>query len=295
MNELEIEIYDERFHQFVGTQFTLTELFDQAIWAEGPAWSNQDQSVVFSDVKGNKMYRWTAETGTQLMRSPSNFANGNAINQNGELITCEHGRRCISHTTRTGKTEILVEKIEGKRFNSPNDVIVKSDGTIWFTDPPYGILSNAEGFQAPSEIIGCYVYCFDPKTKAVNIATFNTMRPNGLAFSPDESTLFVADMSAVEFSENGLHHLVAFDVVGKSLKNRREIAAISPGIPDGFCVDRQGVIYCSCENGLVVLLSDGTQLGRFILNKTTSNCTFGQTDKTLFITATNSLYRLCIN
>ncbi|MDC2826302.1 SMP-30/gluconolactonase/LRE family protein [Rodentibacter pneumotropicus] len=288
------EIYDERFSTLVGTTFQLDELFSNAVWAEGPVWLPQQQAVIFSDVKGNTLYRWTKQNGTQVLRSPSYFANGNTLDVEGNLITCEHGRRAISKTDQQGNVQILVDKLEGKRFNSPNDLVVKSDGTIWFTDPPYGILSDAEGKKSPSEIIGCYVYCYDPKTDEINIATFNVMRPNGLAFSSDEKQLFVADMSVVEFEKEGLHHLVVFDVEGKRLKNRRNVAEINPGIPDGLKIDKQGVIYCSCENGILVLLSDGTYLGRFIVGKTTSNCTFGDNQKTLFITSSNSLYKLTI-
>ncbi|NBI12411.1 SMP-30/gluconolactonase/LRE family protein [[Haemophilus] felis] len=295
MKNLVIEIYDDRFYQLVGSNFKLEELFSKAIWTEGPAWSIKYQTLTFSDVKANTMYQWNELNGTQIIRMPSNFSNGNAIDANGNLITCEHGRRCLSKTDQQGNVEILVERLDGKRFNSPNDVVIKSDGTIWFTDPPYGILSDTEGKIAASEIIGCYVYCFDPRTQEINIATFNTMRPNGLAFSPDEAKLFVADMSIVEFQQDGLHHLVVFDVDGKCLKNRQHVAEITPGIPDGFCIDKQGTIYCSCETGILVLLSDGTFLGRFILNKTTSNCTFGNDQKTLFITASNSLYRLIMS
>ncbi|THA01075.1 SMP-30/gluconolactonase/LRE family protein [Rodentibacter pneumotropicus] len=288
------EIYDERFYTLVGTKFQLDELFSNAVWAEGPVWLPQQQAVIFSDVKGNTLYRWTKQNGTQVLRSPSYFANGNTLDMEGNLITCEHGRRAISKTDKQGNVQILVDKLEGKRFNSPNDLVVKSDGTIWFTDPPYGILSDAEGKKSPSEIIGCYIYCYDPKTDEINIATFNVMRPNGLAFSSDEKQLFVADMSVVEFEKEGLHHLVVFDVEGKRLKNRRNVAEINPGIPDGLKIDKQGVIYCSCENGIIVLLSDGTYLGRFIVGKTTSNCTFGDNQKTLFVTSSNSLYKLTI-
>lgn len=289
---VQIERLHPDFEQLVGSTFELDELFSEAIWAEGPAYLKAQQAVIFSDVKANKMYRWTESTGTQLFRSPSNFANGNAVDLEGNLISCEHGRRGISRTTTSGEISLLIDNLEGKRLNSPNDVVVKSDGTIWFTDPPYGILSDNEGKKSPSEIIGCYVYCFDPKSQKLNIATFNTMRPNGLAFSPDESRLYVADMSAVEFEQEGLHHLVVFDVVGNRLHNRREVAEITPGIPDGFCINRQGVIFCSCENGLLILTEQGEPLGRVILGKPTSNCTFGDDEKTLFITASNSLYRL---
>ncbi|VGM95945.1 Gluconolactonase precursor [uncultured Avibacterium sp.] len=294
MKEAIFEVYDERFYHFVGHSGLLQELFDQAIWAEGPAWFSEQKYLIFSDVKANKMYRWDTRNGISVFRDISHFANGNAVNQDGELITCEHGRRGISHTDKQGNVRLLVDHIENKRLNSPNDVVVKSDGTIWFTDPPYGILSNEEGYQSSSEVIGCYVYCFDPAHNEINIATFNTMRPNGLAFSPDESQLFVADMSCVEFEQQGLHHLVVFDVNGNKLHNRREIAEINPGIPDGFCIDKQGIIYCSCATGLLVLLPDGTKLGRILLNKTTSNCTFGDDEKTLFITSSNSLYKLTI-
>lgn len=290
-----IERYDPRFEELVGSKFELEELFDQAVWAEGPAWDKDEKSLTFSDVKGNKMYRWSKNSGTNIFRSPSNFANGNTIDLEGNLITCEHGRRGISKTDTDGNVTILVDNLENKHLNSPNDVVVKSDGTIWFTDPPYGILSDEEGKKCPSEIIGCYVYCFDPKTEKLNIATFNVMRPNGLAFSSDEKQLFVADMSIVEFEKSGLHHLVVFDVEGNQLTNRKNVAEIEPGIPDGFCIDDQGIIYCSCENGVVILLADGTILGRIILGKCTSNITFGDNQKQLFITATNSLYCLEID
>ena len=291
---LQIEIYDDRFRSLVGNEFQCDELFSDAVWAEGPVWLPQRQTLIFSDVKANTMYCWTEEKGTQIFRSPSYFANGNAVDAEGNLITCEHGRRGISQTDSKGNHRLLVDKLSGKRLNSPNDVVVKSDGTIWFTDPPYGILSDAEGKKSASEIIGCYVYCYDPKIDEINIATFNVMRPNGLAFSPDEKQLIVADMSAVEFGEAGLHHLVAFDVEGKYLYNRRNIAEINPGIPDGFRINSQGIIFCSCENGLVVFDLQGNPLGRFILGKTTSNCAFGNDQKTLFITASNSLYRLIL-
>ena len=292
MLSAKLEVYDPRFYQLVGAEATLEELFDQAIWAEGPTWLHEQQAVIFSDVKGNTMYRWTEQQGTAVFRQPSQFANGNAVDAKGNLITCEHGRRGISITDRDNNVRLLVDKIDGKQLNSPNDVVVKSDGTIWFTDPPYGILSDAEGKKSPSEIIGCYVYCYDPKTDEINIVTFHVMRPNGLAFSADERQLVVADMSSVEFKTAGLHHLVVFDVEGKQLHNRKTIAEITPGIPDGFCIDKNNVIYCSCETGLLILLIDGTLLGRVLLDKTTSNCTFGSDQKTLFITATNSLYRL---
>lgn len=292
---MNIEKYDSNFDTKVGNNFKLEELFADAVWAEGPAWSKHSKTLVFSDVRGNQQFIWHENYGVQLFRKPSHFANGNAFTQQGDLITCEHQNRCISQTTfdKDGKYyQVLTNQFDGKRLNSPNDVIVKSDGTIWFTDPPYGILSDAEGTTSPSDIIGCWIYCFDPSKKATQLATFNVMRPNGLAFTPDEKQMVVADMSVVEFPQQGLHELVMFDVENQKLTNRRTLAQISPGIPDGFCISSQGIIYCSCGNGLVILDLAGNTLGRIILDKCVSNCCFGDDEKTLFITATNSVYRL---
>ena len=290
-DQLKIEVLDPRFYQYVGDQFRFDELFDGATWAEGPAWLPKQKALIFSDVKKNVMYRWTESGGTEVFRQPSHFANGNAVDREGNLFTAEHGRRGISRTDARGNVQLLVDKLEGRRLNSPNGIAVRSDGTVWFTDPPYGILSDEEGKKAPSEMVGSYVYRFDPQSGRINIATFEMFRPNGLAFSPDEKHLYVAEMSSVEFKENGMNHIILFDVDGQKLKNRRVLAEIRPGIPDGLTVRSNGIIFCSSGNGMVALLPDGTELGRFIIGKTTSNGVFAD-EHTLFITASNSLYRL---
>lgn len=293
MKNCDIEILDPLFKELVGSKFDIKELFKNAIWAEGPAFCKETETLIFSDVKANTMYRFTEKTGVKIYRKPSNFSNGNAFDKEGNLFTCSHGKRGIEVTAKGQEiSQIIVDKIDGKRLNSPNDLVIKSDGTIWFTDPPYGILSDSEGFKSSSEVIGCYVYCFEPKSKKLNIATLDVMRPNGLYFSPDEKQLIVADMSIVEFPEIGFHHLVAFDVENNFLKNRRVIAEINPGIPDGFCISDKGVIFCSCGNGLIFLTLEGKILGRLNLGKETSNVTFGHDQNTLFITASNSLYKL---
>lgn len=293
---MNIEIYDAGFQTLFPDNAVLEELFDQAIWAEGPVWLPKENAVIFSDVKGNCMYKWKANQGITIFRSPSDFANGNAVLPDGSLVTCQHGSRSISHTDLNGTINTLTTTFDGKRLNSPNDLVVKSDGSIWFTDPPYGILSNHEGYQAPSEIVGCYIYCYYPEDNKTYLATFNTMRPNGLFFSPDEKTLYVADMSSVEFSQQGLHHLVAFDVVGHQLQNRRTICEITPGIPDGFCLDKNELIYCSCEDGVLVITPQGKYIAKIHIGKTVSNCTLGGVHQNeLYITAKNSLYRLTLN
>ncbi len=292
---MDIKIYNSDFAYLFDNNTQAESLFADAIWAEGPVWLPHESAVVFSDVKGNKMFRWSEAAGTEIFRSPSDFANGNALLHDGTLVTCQHGARGISHTDKQGNVTMLVDRYDGRRFNSPNDLVVKSDGSIWFTDPPYGILSNDEGYQSASEIIGCYVYCYDPASQKVSLATFNTMRPNGIFFSPDEKTLYIADMSGAEFSD-GLHHLVAFDVQGTELSNRRTICEINPCIPDGFCVDESGLIYCSCGDGVLVITPRGNIVAKMILGKTVSNCTLGGKDQNeLFVTATNCLYRIKLN
>ncbi|MEJ4045838.1 SMP-30/gluconolactonase/LRE family protein [Erwinia sp. SLM-02] len=270
-------------------------LCSPAIWAEGPVWLPQQDAVVFSDVKGNRMFRWQRNGELEVWRAPSHFANGNARDAEGRVISCEHGRRGISRTEHDGSVTMLVEKVDGRRFNSPNDVVVRSDGTIWFTDPPYGITSDDEGYHAHSQVIGCYLYCFDPASGKLTIAASDLQRPNGLAFSPDESLMYVADMSVIDFPTLGRRELRVYQVEGDRLSNGRWFTEVAPGIPDGFCVDRQGNVWCSCADGVIAFDSRGNRIGKIPLPECVSNCTFGGPDgDELYITATRSLYRVRI-
>lgn len=291
---MKFEVYDPRFNALLRTDSTLECLASPAVWAEGPVWLPRADAVVFSDVKANRMYCWKRSGTVEVFREASNFANGNTLDRQGRLITCEHGRRGISRTDDDGVARILVDRFDGKRLNSPNDVVVKSDGSIWFSDPPYGIVGDAEGYRSESQVIGCYVYRFDPPTGAITAVATDVQRPNGLAFSPDESHLYVADMSIVDFPTQGRRHLARYDVVdGRTLANPRVVAQIAPGIPDGFRIDAQGHIFCSCEDGIVVLDAEGTLLGKIFVPERVSNCTFGgAAQDELFITATTSLYRI---
>ncbi|MEY8712636.1 SMP-30/gluconolactonase/LRE family protein [Mangrovibacter phragmitis] len=268
-------------------------LCSPAQWAEGPVWLEQEQAVVFSDVKGNRMFRWSSGHGVQLWRASANYANGNAVDTEGRVVTCEHGRRGISRTERNGDVTLLVDKLEGKRLNSPNDVAVRSDGTIWFTDPPYGIVGDDEGYKSESQVIGCYVYCFDPRDNSLTIATSDTQRPNGIAFSPDERLLYIADMSVVDFPGQGRRELREYKVVGNRLENGRRLAEVAPGFPDGFCVDRYGHIFCSCADGVIIFSAQGEQINKIQVPERVSNCVLGGVAQDiLFITATTSLYSL---
>ena len=293
---MKFEAYDLRFNALLQKNSILECLTSLAVWAEGPVWLPREDAVVFSDVKANRMYRWERSGKVAVFREQSNYANGNTLDRQSRLISCEHGRRGISRTDADGVARILVDRFDGKRFNSPNDVVVKSDGSIWFSDPPYGILGDVEGYKSESQIVGCYVYRFDPSSDEISAVATDVQRPNGLAFSPDESRLYVADMSIVDFPTQGRRHLAVYEVVdGQRLVNPRVLASITPGIPDGFRVDRAGHLFCSCEDGILVLDSDGKRLGKIIVPERVSNCTFGGPNQDeLFITATTSLYRVCL-
>jgi gluconolactonase len=269
-------------------------LASPAVWAEGPVWLPNEDAVIFSDVKGNRMFRWARSGAVTVFRDPSNFANGNALDRAGRLVSCEHGRRGLSITEADGRVRMLVDRFDGRRLNSPNDVVVKSDGTIWFTDPPYGIIGDAEGFKSESQVIGCWVYRYDPASDDLDVVATDVQRPNGLAFSPDESRLYVADMSIVEFPTRGRRHLAVYDVVdGRQLVRPAVFAVVAPGIPDGFTVDRAGNVFCSFEQGIMVFAPDGRRLGVINVPERVSNCTFGGPDQDeLFITATTSLYHV---
>lgn len=285
--------FDPEFESLVPKNAFLGKIDARAVWSEGPVWIRKGGYLVWSDVAANRMLCWSEKEGVRVFRDPSNYSNGNALDLEGRLVTCEHGRRGISRTEKNGEVKVLVDRFDGDhRLNSPNDVVVKSDGTIWFTDPPYGILSNREGYAAQSQIVGAWVYRFDPRSQDLEVAAYDVQRPNGLAFSPDETVLYVADMSIVEFPTKGFRHLRAYDVVnGKNLVGGRMIAEVSPGIPDGFRVDQEGRIFCSSEEGIQVLRPDGTRIGTILVPEKVSNCTFGgEENDTLFITATSSVY-----
>ncbi|MDR1533898.1 MAG: SMP-30/gluconolactonase/LRE family protein [Planctomycetota bacterium] len=290
----EIEIIDPSFADAVRPDSRLERLASPAIWAEGPVWLPDRDVVVFSDVKGNRMFAWSERKGLEIFRQPSNYNNGNTLDRQGRLVSCEHGRRCVSRTEPDGRITVLAEKFDGRRFNSPNDVVVKSDGSVWFTDPPYGIAGDDEGYKSESQIVGCWVYRLEPDGGRLEAAVVDVQRPNGLAFSPDESILYVADMSLVDFPRLGRRQITAYDLPeGGNPVNGRKLADIEPGIPDGFRVDREGRIFTSSDDGIQVVSPAGRLLGKIKVPERVSNCTFaGRNEDTLYITATTSLYRI---
>lgn len=282
----------------------LERLCSGAVWSEGPVWISEDDSVLWSDIPNNRILRWSARDGMTVWREAAEFTNGHARDLNGDLLHCSHGLRAIVRTRldaqgldASRRDEIVVDRHAGRRLNSPNDLVVRSDGAIWFTDPPYGILSDREGHEAPSEQDANHVFCFDPKTGRLHAVSAQVEEPNGLAFSPDESVLYVSDTSAALRADGGGNHrIVAFDVDGVSLSNFRVVADVSPGLPDGFRVDRRGWLYTSSADSVQVLLPDGTCLGRIAVPEKVGNLTFGgKLRNQLYIAASTSLYRITLN
>ncbi len=272
-----------------------------AVWSEGPVWMHEDGAVLWSDIPNDRMLRWHAETGMTVWRDAVDFTNGHAREADGSLLHCSHGQRAVVRTrfdrefNAVGE-EVVVDRYEGRRLNSPNDIVVKRDGSIWFTDPPYGIASDYEGHAAESELGGCHVFRFDPVDGELRIASSFAEEPNGLAFSPDERLLYVSDTSAA-LREGGHHHIVAFDVVdGRTLARPRTFAVVEPGLPDGFCVDAHGLLYTSSLDSVQVYHPDGTRIGRIAVPEKVGNLCFGgPLGDELYVCASTSLYRVRLN
>ena len=251
--------------------------------------------MIWSDVVGNRVLRWHPEGRVSVLLDPSEFQNGRTLDHDGSIVACSHGRRRLERLALDGTLTPIVERYREQRFNSPNDVIVKSDGTIWFSDPPYGITSDREGHAADSEIGDCLVFRLDPRTGELDAVTDWVEEPNGLAFSPDERLLYVADTSG---APNGLggdnHHIAVFDVIdGRALANPRVFYTVDDGLADGFRVDVDGNVWTSANDGIHVVAPDGRRLGRLPVPERTANCVFGGPDlDRLFITASTSLYAL---
>lgn len=285
--------YDDRFWQLVDPGAAVERLATGAVWAEGPV-QLTDGSVVWSDIPNNRMFRWTPDGGNGVYRSPSNFVNGNTLDAEGRLVSCSHGARGVLRTEHDGSIVTLVDRWEGRRFNSPNDLVVRPDGRIWFTDPPYGIVSNREGYRADSEIGAHHVFRFDPATSELEVIVTDVEDPNGLAFSPDGSRLYVSDTSADRGTNEhaGNHHIRVYDVLeGRRACNGRTFAVIEHGLSDGFRLDVAGNLFTSCALGIQVYAPDGTLLGLIPVPEKTSNCCWGGPDSDrLYITATSSLY-----
>ena len=289
------EYFDRRFYRLTNSNARLDEIYTGARWCEGPVWFNDGGYLLWSDIPNNRMLRWIPEQGTAVFRPDSNYSNGNTRDRQGRLVTCEHGTRRVTRTEPDGSITVIADRHAGKRLNSPNDVVVTSDDCVWFTDPSYGILSDYEGHKAPMEQKGCFVYRVDPKSGDIRVVADDFVKPNGLAFSADEKTLYVAD-SARSHDPDGPHHIRAFDVGAKGkLSKSRVLCDVDPGVPDGFRLDVEGNLWISCGDGVVCVAPDGTPLGKIKVPQVVANLTFGGPKRNrLFIAATQSIYLIYV-
>ena len=294
MGEETLEILDARFERCVRPGAPIERLADGCKWAEGPAYL--DGGVVWSDIPNDRMLRWDEATGAvTVFRAPSAFANGNTLDPEGRLVTCEQGNRRVTRTERDGSITVLADRFDGKRLNSPNDVVVRSDGSVWFTDPSYGIDSDEEGHKADSEIGACHVYRVDPGSGEVRIAADDFVMPNGLAFSVDERRLYVSDTGATKI-DGGPAHIRVFDVGDDgSLAGGEVFATSTAGLFDGFRFDSDGRLWTSAGDGVHCLDPDGALIGKVRLGEETANVVFGGSARDrLFITASSSLYAVAL-
>lgn len=289
------EIHDPRFRALIVESAALEELHSGCRWAEGPVWFDDAQQLLWSDIPNQRMLRWTPDGQVSVYRYPSNFSNGHTRDRQGRLVSCEHGTRRVTRTEPDGTVTVLADSFEGKRLNSPNDVVVRSDGSIWFTDPTYGILSDYEGYKTAPELATRNVYRLDPASGELTAVVCDFLQPNGLAFSPDESRLYIAD-SGASHNETAPRHIRVFEVErGGTLKNGRVFCHIDKGIPDGLRVDVDGNVWSSAADGVHCFAPDGTLIGKILVPQTVANLTFGGPRRNrLFITATQSLYSIYV-
>ncbi|MEE2945770.1 MAG: SMP-30/gluconolactonase/LRE family protein [Pseudomonadota bacterium] len=293
------EVYDPFFATMLDLDRPPEAIATGFIWTEGPVWLND--RLYFNDIPTKRMFRWTEQGGTEIAIADNNYANGNTLDLNGHMISCEHGGRCVLRRfdpDDPNGSEIIADTYEGGRLNSPNDVVVTSDGCIWFTDPPYGINSDIEGYLSEPEQDGCYVFRLAPNGNLTAVVT-DFDKPNGLAFSPDESQIYIADSGAIRGASfegidyNRPHHIRVFDVKDGILSNGRTFTEIFPGVPDGFRVDHEGYIWSSALDGIHCIAQDGQLIGKILLPQQTSNLCFGGTDgTTMFITSSDKVYRV---
>jgi gluconolactonase len=285
----------QRFRPYVVANAPLERLHTGMMWAEGPVWFADLGILLLSDIPAEQILLFATGRPPVVFRQPSGNANGNTRDRQGRLLTCESGNRRVVRTELDGRQTVLADSYQGKRLNSPNDIVVRSDDSVWFTDPDYGILSDYTGNKAESELGRRCVFRIDPGDGALAIATDELDKPNGLAFSPDEKILYVADSGATH-TPGGAHEIVAFDVAaGGALRNRRTFAVIDSGVPDGFRVDVDGNVWTSAADGVHCITPDGELIGKIAVPETVTNLTFGGPKRNrLFITAASSLYSIYV-
>jgi gluconolactonase len=279
----EFEKLDERFSGIRGDAH-LERLWTGGRWLEGPVYYPAGRYLLYSDIPNDRILRWD-ETSYQVsvFRQPAGNTNGHTLDEQGRLVSCEHGNRRVTRTEHDGAVRVLADNYEGRRLNSPNDVVVRSDGSVWFTDPAYGIDSDYEGFKGEIETGGCHVYRIDPVDGAITRVADDFNRPNGLAFSNDESLLYVTDTEEATIR--------VFKVTGNDLSGGELFAECGTGAFDGIRLDTEGRIWGAAADGVHIYHPDGTLLGKLLVPETVSNLCFGGAKRNrLFMTATTSVY-----
>jgi gluconolactonase len=266
-----------------------------ATWSEGPVYLPTEDAVLWSDIPGDRILRWSARDGVDVFRQNVGFTNGRTLDLQQRVVTCSHGHRAVERTEPDGSTTVLVDRWNGVPLNSPNDVVIASDGTIWFTDPPYGIVRPDEGHPGRMEYGGSWVFRFVPETGQVHPVITDREGPNGLAFSPDETLLYVSDTSVTLRTDGqGEHHIHVYNVAeGGRCTEGRVFAEVNPGVPDGIRVDSEGNVWSSSADSVQVFAPDGTRLGAVHVPEVVGNLCFGGPDRaSVYIAASTSLYQL---
>jgi len=293
-----VEVLDQSFARYRLNLAAVERIAHGFRWCEGPVWFGDGRFLLWSDIPNNRIMKWEEESGAvSVFRRPSDFANGNTRDRQGRLVTCEHGARRVSRTEYDGTISVIADRHNGKRLNSPNDVVVKSDGSIWFSDPPFGLLGYYEGYRADQEL-PMNVYRVDGSSGEMTVVESEVNRPNGLCFSPDESILYLVESGTTP------RNVYAYDVVdgGRRLTNRRKLIDVGPGTPDGMRCDVDGNLWMgwgmgsAALDGVAIFNPDGRLIGRVNLPERCANLCFGGTYRNrLFMAASKSVYSLYVN
>ena len=279
------EVHSEAFKQILTPDSRVEQICTGLQFTEGPCYFMEDEYLIFNDIYGDRTCKWSEKDGLTTYKAPSGRTNGTTRDRQGRLVTCGHYLRTLFREESDGSETLLADSYNGKKLNSPNDVVVRSDDTIWFTDPPYGI--KPEEQEQPAN----YVFRLDPDG-ALTPLVDDFIRPNGLALSPDEKQLYIADAE-----HDTRHHIRVFDITPQNtLANGRVFCDIRSGIPDGFRFDTEGRLYTSAADGIQIFDTGGRIIGKILVPESPANCTFGGPGKhTLFITARTSVYRVVLS
>ncbi len=289
-----LEIRDDRFAQLVHPVSGLETIAEGFTWTEGPVWFGDRDCLLFSDIPSQRILRWSEREGLSVYRAPSGFNNGNTRDRQGRLVGCRHGMRDVVRTEIDGSLTVLADRHGGRRLNSPNDVVVSSDGAVWFTDPSYGILSNFEGYRSAPEQEAHHVFRLSPEGELRAVVS-DFVQPNGLCFSPDESLLYIAESGSSH--DNTVPSVIRrFAVEGAGLRDLGTFAEVDCGLPDGIRCDVAGNLWSSAADGVHCFAPDGTLLGKILVPQVVSNLCFGGADgQRMFITATTAVYRVFVD